>query len=591
MALLITLSTTFVTCAAHARSGSQPNPPLWPTSVHVFGPDDSIDELNATVQGIYADQDLYQDRHSALLFKPGNYTVDVPVGYYTTVHGLGASPSDVRFEGPAGIHQAEPGRNLIQFWRSAENLHNAPSSGKMVWSVSQAAPLRRMHIDGDLVLGTAADTQGSGGYISGVKLANRLNFTMQQQWIARNCELGNGISYFDDPPRSVNFVFVGTTGAPAQTSFCTNAATNRTSPSPQILVREQTPVSVEKPYIKISADGSYQLVTPKLAFGATGVGWDSSNGDAYVDGFHNVFVASNSTDVTAINEQLAQGLHVVLSPGIYYLSEPIRIGRKGLSHQVLLGLGLATLVPQHGGPAVVIADAPGVRVAGILLQAGHLHSKALITVGTDAKSATLAFRQNPIVLADVFARVGGPGVDPETGLGQAVSASVMMEVNASFSILDNVWLWRADVQNAKRVRDCDHGLVVNGRAVTVYGLAAEHTQSDNVVWHGEGGTLFFFQAELDGLAHTPGDKTPNFGPNGVSGYRVNALTHEAVGLGVYCWFSSPGIVVQSGVKVLHAETLPNITCPFQWVWRNDNTPPLGNSTIEKAIDVAAPTQH
>lgn len=584
----VLLGTLALVTTAHARSDRQPNPPLWPSSVHVFGPDDSMDEINRTVQGLYADQDLYQDRRSALLFKAGHYTVDVPVGYYTTIHGLGASPSDVRFDGPSGIHQAAPGRNLIQFWRSAENLHNSPSSGKMVWSVSQAAPLRRMNIDGDLVLGTAADTQGSGGYISGVKLANRLNFTMQQQWIARNCELGDGISYFDDPPRSVNFVFVGTTGVLTQTNSCTNAATNRTSPSPQVLVRDETPVSVEKPYIKIDADGSYQLVTPKPAFGVTGVQWGSSDDDAYVDGFDKVFVASNRTDVVDINEKLAQGLHIVLSPGIYYLPEPIRIGRADSTHQVLLGLGLATLVPQHGGPAVVIADAPGVRVAGILLQAGHSHSKALITVGTDPKgSATLAFRQNPIVLADVFGRVGGPGVDPETGLGEAVSASVMMEVNASYTILDNVWLWRADVQNAKRVRDCDHGLVVNGHAVTVYGLAAEHTQSDNVVWHGEGGTLFFYQAELDGLAHTAGDKTPNFGPNGVSGYRVNALTHNAIGLGVYCWFSSPGIVVQSGVKVLHAETLSNITCPFQWVWENSNTPPLGNSTIEKAIAVVA----
>jgi len=49
----------------------------------------------------------------------------------------------------------------------------------VVWSVSQAAPLRRMVVDGDLVLGTAADTQGSGGYVSGVKVLGQLNFTMQ----------------------------------------------------------------------------------------------------------------------------------------------------------------------------------------------------------------------------------------------------------------------------------------------------------------------------------------------------------------------------------------------------------------------------
>ena len=36
-----------------------------------------------------------------------------------------------------------------------------------------------MVVDGDLVLGTAADTQGSGGYVSGVKVLGQLNFTMQ----------------------------------------------------------------------------------------------------------------------------------------------------------------------------------------------------------------------------------------------------------------------------------------------------------------------------------------------------------------------------------------------------------------------------
>eukprot|EP01046_Picozoa_sp_COSAG06_P033813 COSAG06_NODE_3486_length_5273_cov_83.329532_2_plen_65_part_00 len=59
-----------------------------------------------------------------------------------------------------------------------------------------------------------------------------------------------------------------------------------------------------------------------------------------------------------------------------------------------------------------------VRVAGILLQAGPVTSRALITVGTDWNNAAMDHIQNPIVLSDVYARVGGPGVDPETGLGE-----------------------------------------------------------------------------------------------------------------------------------------------------------------------------
>eukprot|EP01052_Picozoa_sp_SAG31_P016625 SAG31_NODE_1107_length_9877_cov_4.000102_9_plen_463_part_00 len=456
----------------------------------------------------------------------------------------------------------------------------------MVWSVSQAAPLRRLIVEGDLELGTATNTQGSGGYISGVKLSGMLNFTMQQQWIARNCNIGKrGVSYFANPPRSVNFVYVGTTGSPPSTTECTNSGTEAISPSPQQLVEEHTPVVVEKPFITIDSHGKYYLVTPRASFNTTGPQWAMDEDHVYMDGFDKVFVASNETSVNKINTKLRQGLHVILTPGVYYLNEPIRIGRPQSSHQVLLGLGLATLVPLRGKAAVEVLDVPGVRVAGLLLQAGPVTSKALISVGSTVsdRNGESSHRENPILLADVFARVGGPGVDPETGLGPPVSATVMMEINSSHVVLDNVWLWRADVRNAHRSRDCNHSLVVNGHSVKAYGLAAEHVQSDNIVWNGESGSVYFYQAELDGLAHMPGDKTPDFGPNGVSGYRVNALEHHAVGVGVYCWFSSPGIIVQSGVKVRHEETLSSIVCPFKWVWENANTPPVGNSTIEKAI--------
>jgi hypothetical protein len=239
----------------------EPNPPIWPPTVHVFGPQSS--DINATVQNMFANQDVFDTRRQALLFKPGLYHTDVPIGYYTTVHGLGASPEDVVFTGQHGIHAAEPGENSIKFWRGAENLMNRPTSRRMVWSVSQAAPLRRLVVDGDLVYGTAADTQGSGGFTSNVKINGKVNFTKQQQWILRNCEINDGISYFQDPPRSVNFVFVGTSGAPEPTSKCTNSASSPVSPEPQRLVTNTTPVSIEKPYITIDASGKFNLAIPR----------------------------------------------------------------------------------------------------------------------------------------------------------------------------------------------------------------------------------------------------------------------------------------------------------------------------------------
>ena len=67
------------------------------------------------------------DRY-AFLFKPGQYNVDVPIGYYTSVYGLGASPNDVNFTSPRGVHSEEGdysiGGALSSFWRSAENFLN-----------------------------------------------------------------------------------------------------------------------------------------------------------------------------------------------------------------------------------------------------------------------------------------------------------------------------------------------------------------------------------------------------------------------------------------------------------------------------------
>ena len=62
--------------------------------------------------------------------------------------------------------------------------------------------------------------------------------------------------------------------------------------------------------------------------------------------FESVYVASNTTDTAAtINAKLDQGLHVVVSGGIYQIEEPLRLHTEG---QVLLGIGMATLISAAG---------------------------------------------------------------------------------------------------------------------------------------------------------------------------------------------------------------------------------------------------
>ena len=66
------------------------------------------------------------------------------------------------------------------------------------------------------------------------------------------------------------------------------------------------------------------------------------SGDAAaVVGFEHVYVATTADSAAAINAKLGAGLHVVLSPGIYDLEAPLKLGTKG---QVLLA---------HSAPDVI----------------------------------------------------------------------------------------------------------------------------------------------------------------------------------------------------------------------------------------------
>ena len=79
-------------------AASEPNPPVWPSSVRVFRPADN--DIEQTVNAAFSttggdgNNGHFVDKRFAFLFLPGDYSASVPVGYYTTVHGLGESPND-----------------------------------------------------------------------------------------------------------------------------------------------------------------------------------------------------------------------------------------------------------------------------------------------------------------------------------------------------------------------------------------------------------------------------------------------------------------------------------------------------------------
>ena len=96
----------------------------------------------------------------------------------------------------------------------------------------------------------------------------------------------------------------------------------------------------------------------------------------------------------------------------------------------------------------------------------------------------------------------------------------------------------------------DHGLIVNGNDVTMYGLFVEHLLQDLVIWNGEGGRTFFYQSELpyDVAQASPDDSIYN---RSTVGYRVapTVTNHDGYGFGVYQFFRDYPIVVDRAISV------------------------------------------
>jgi hypothetical protein len=110
-------------------------------------------------------------------------------------------------------------------------------------------------------------------------------------------------------------------------------------------------------------DGSqFKLMVPKPELNKVGHTQNWSNADE-VD-FSMVYTASDADTAATINAKLAEGLHIVFQPGNYKLEDSLKVTKEG---QVLLGMGMATLIPQNGTPAIEVGDVDGVRVAGLLL--------------------------------------------------------------------------------------------------------------------------------------------------------------------------------------------------------------------------------
>ncbi|WP_438818255.1 coagulation factor 5/8 type domain-containing protein [Streptomyces thermoviolaceus] len=494
-------------------------------NVYVFDP--STPDIQATLDDIFRRQesDQFGTGRYALLFKPGTYQgLNAQIGFYTSIAGLGLSPDDTTINGDVTVDAGWFDGNATQnFWRSAENLALVPVSGSNRWAVAQAAPFRRMHVRGDLNLAPSGYGWASGGYIADSRIDGQVTPYSQQQWYTRDSAVGgwsNGVW---------NMVFSGVEGAPAQ-SF----------PDPPYTTLDTTPVSREKPFLHLDGD-EFRVFLPEKRTDARGVSWGNGTLRGTSLPLTQFYVAQPGVTAATLNQALEQGLHLLLTPGVYHVDEPIRIDRAGT---VVLGLGYATIVPDNGTTAVRVADVDGVRLAGFLIDAGPVNSETLLEVGP--QGASQDHSADPITVQDVFVRIGGAG---------AGKATTSMVINSRHTIVDHTWVWRADHGTGVGwdTNRADYGVVVNGDDVLCTGLFVEHFNKYDVQWNGERGRTIFFQNEK--AYDAPNQAAVQDGSvRGYAAYKVgDAVTeHEGWGLGSYCYYNVDPTIVQD-----HGFAAPN----------------------------------
>jgi hypothetical protein len=516
-----TAAITMIGVASTANAIAMQDPDFGP-NVRVYEPGSA--DAQREIDAIYATQEKGQfnsNRH-AILLKPGKHDLNINVGFYTQVAGLGVEPGDVHVVGSLES-RARWMRNrnaTCNFWRCAENLSVTPTleGDTAIWAVSQASALRRVHFKGNVNLWDGG--WSSGGFIADSVIDGVINSGSQQQWFSRNAAWGEWKG------GNWNMVFVGTERPP-----------EGQWPDHPYTVIERTPVVREKPFLCFD-DGKYFVMVPPLHTDRKGVSWmsDGDRGEKIsIEQFH---VARADRDSAAtINAALEAGKNVLFTPGIYKIDEPIKVTRP---ETIVLGFGYPALVAGTGNVIMQLADVDGLKIAGLMFESSEQVSPVLLEVGEKGSKADHS--KNPTFLFDIYCRAGG-AIN-----GRCKS---FVTINSSDVVGENLWLWRADHGEGAEwhLNRNENGLIVNGDDVTMYGLFVEHCHEYQTIWNGERGRVYFYQSEMP---YDPPSQAEwmNGSVRGYASYKVadHVKEHEAAGLGVYCVFWDAAIIADRAIE-------------------------------------------
>jgi hypothetical protein len=534
MKYLLTFLFLFLACSSFSQDSQKTDgssPPIFSKfnytilgkNVLMFDQNMNMKEIQTVIDTVFTWQSArraeFTTRRFALLFRPGTYDLDVRVDYYMQVLGLGESPGDVIINGAVRSNTTHGNNVLTNFWRAVENLTIIPSEGStMVWGVSQAAPLRRIHVKGNLQLFDKG--YASGGFLADSKIDGVVTSGPQQQWLTRNTEWGKWEG------GNWNMMFIGVPQAPVEEW-----------PEKPFTKITATPIIREKPYLSYDKKGLNIKVLP-VKKNYAGPGWTQGEKAERTIRLNKIYIADPEKDNSyTINAALNKGKNLLFTPGRYFLNESLKINMPGT---VVMGIGLATLIPENGNPVIETADVGGIIVCGLTIDAGPENSNQLFIVGKPGSS--INHEANPVFLYDLFFRVGGPAE------GKATSCMV---INSNNVIVDHIWLWRADHGNGVGWdrNKAANGLIVNGDNVVIYGLFNEHFQEYQTIWNGNEGKVYFYQSEM------PYDPPTAIawrhdGINGYASYKVadHVKSHEAWGIGIYNVFYDAPVIVDQAIE-------------------------------------------
>ncbi|HET9059104.1 MAG TPA: carbohydrate-binding protein, partial [Acidimicrobiales bacterium] len=520
-------------------------------NVYVFSPSEAQSTIQGDINTLYNAQvtNQFGSQRYALLFEPGTYgtassPLTVNVGFYEEVAGLGQSPTATVINGVVNSYNQCSGtvcQATDNFWRSIYNLTiNVSSAGAIdschnnnydFWATSQDSPIRRVQVNGGLTLMDFCDNPGyaSGGYMGDSEFnGSEVQNDSQQQFFVQNSNIDswtNGVW---------NQVFCGDNGAPAQSFSANSGLSGGTQPYTTLATCGPTR---EEPYLYEDSSGGLDVFVPSVATAQVGPTWASGNTPGTSLPMSTFYVTTSSTTAEQVNAALAAGDNILFTPGVYNFDEALQVTNADTK---LIGLGFPTIIPTNGTAAIDVADVAGVNISGMIIDAGPVNSPVLLQIGAQGSSAN--FSSDPVTVDDLNIRIGGAEVG---------SATTAMIDNSNYSLLDNVWLWRADHGAGGGSWTSDQsatGLIVNGNNVSAYGLAVEHFQQYETEWNGQAGTVVFFQNENPyevpsqsaWMSSSTQDGYPAF-------YIPNSVTSfQGYGMGSYSYFDQ-GVAIENAM--------------------------------------------